>query len=177
MVKKCNFLFFLIALISCKGRNNINLNPIEPNYGIKLYEIIEDGYELETASCGFCSYQKIVDNKKIYFLLDFEDDCRQVKIQQVLIPIDTAKIQSEEDKLGIIRGIKVIDFHSDSLRIENIISNIGGLKISNTKKRLGSSNSISFDVKNKNTGKIYEALLSYWPDNVLYLSFEIPLIE
>ena len=142
-------LFLSISLSSCNNKKELKTNLFETNPNTTVEDVTCWGFEVTTMDCGFCSYKKDLSKSvTMNFLFTFDDDCFNTQGQTITIRLDTLLQQVSDEDIDFDKyyALNRIEFEKDSLKIIDILKSYNGIKVSNI-KRLGSSESLIFDIK------------------------------
>ncbi|UZR97974.1 hypothetical protein [Chondrinema litorale] len=170
-------LFLFISLISCNNRKELKTNLFETNPNTTVEDLTSWGFEVTTIDCGFCSYKKdLSESVTMNFLFTFDDDCFNTHGQTIKIRLDTLLQQvSDEDFLNSdidkCYALNRIEFEKDSLKIIDILKSYNGIKVSNA-KRLGSSESLIFDINTIDSDSTIECTYYAYPFTQKVISVE-----
>lgn len=172
MKQRTDFSFVLIIFLffSCQKGNDLSTYPFQPITDANRDDLIRWGFEAEIIDDGFCSYAKAISRQvKIYFMMNFEDECYQTNLQGIQIQLDSLKKIIYEgganEEVDFFYQLNKKEFYKDSLKILDIITKYGGEKISNT-SRLEDSEDLEFKVKDTVTGAIFDCLYTGYPSSI-----------
>jgi len=169
-------IFILVSLFSCEKALELKTSPFEPNTSAAEPDMKRWGFELTTASCGFCVYtKKISDQVEMYFYFDFEDNCYQSTGQGTSIdlgPHHTFMTDHDMDKYDSLYSLNKLEFQRDSLKVKHVLDSLQADKISNT-MRLGQSSRLIFMFRPKNSSDTIDCTYNAFTNNRKELNFEI----
>jgi len=171
------YFWLVFILFSCVKSQKLKTNPFTPNINVTVEDLENWDFEVTTIDGGFCVYEKQLSEEILMcFYLSFEDDCMSTTAQEIVINLDSVQPKVSEEELFESNfdewyESNCNEFQKDSLKILAIISKYGGIKTSDA-KRLGSSEILTFNIKQKISNKILECNYAVYPNAVKKLRIE-----